>query len=289
MPLTHLALVLLVMIIWGCNFVVIDLGLKEVSPLLLVCTRFFLTSIPAIFFVKRPATSLAHIIQYGLIMLALPFTLLFLGMNYGVTAGLASLLFQVQVFFTVLFAMLAFKEKLHLWHILGALVSFSGIVLVARYLESSTSTLGFLLVIAGAASWGAGNIVSKRIGRVNMPSLVVWGSLFAWPPLLLLSLIIDGPDKIFHTFTHLTWVSGGAILYITYLSTLLAFVIWSWLVHHHPLPTIAPFTLLVPILGFLSSAWVLGEPLQSWKLIAALLVVSGLGINLFGPKLLKRK
>jgi O-acetylserine/cysteine efflux transporter len=289
MPLTHLALVLLVMLIWGCNFVVIDLGLKEVSPLLLVCTRFFLTSIPAIFFVKRPATSLARMIQYGLIMLALPFTLLFLGMNYGVTAGLASLLFQVQVFFTVLFAMIIFKEKLHLWHILGAVLSFSGIVLVARYLESSASTLGFFLVIAGAASWGAGNVVSKRIGRVNMVSLVVWGSLFAWPPLLLLTLAIDGPSQILHTFTHLTWTSGGAILYITYLSTLLCFVIWSWLVHHHPLPTIAPFTLLVPTLGFLSSAWILGEPLQSWKIIAALLVVSGLGINLFGPKLLKRK
>lgn len=285
MPILHLALILLLMIIWGFNFVVIDLGLKEVSPLLLVCTRFFLTSIPAVFFIKPPATSLKKMVLYGLMMLGLPFTLLFVGMDVGMTAGLASLLFQLQVFFTVLFAMTIFKEKLRLWQVVGATIAFLGIILVATNLKGSASLLGFFLVIASAAAWGGGNIVSKSIGRVNMVSLVTWGSLFAWPPLLLLTLIVDGPDKMLYTFEHLTWISGGAILYITYLSTLLGFVIWSWLVHHHPLATIAPFTLLVPVIGLLSSAWVLCEPLESWKLLAAFLVIAGLCINVFGPKI----
>lgn len=167
-------------------------------------------------------------------------------------------------------------------------MAFSGIALIAMNLSGGVTPIGFLLVIAAAASWGAGNVISKKIGKVNMVSLVVWGGLIAWPPLLAISCVIEGTDKVFYTFQHLTWLSGGAILYITYLSTLFGFGVWSWLLHHHPLGTIAPFTLMVPVFGILSSVLVLGEPLQSWKIFATLLVVGGLCINLLGPRIFAR-
>jgi O-acetylserine/cysteine efflux transporter len=280
MPLLHLGLTLLVVIIWGFNFVVIREGLETISPLLLGFARFFLTSIPAVFFIKRPGVPFGKVLGYGLVMFALQFTLLFMGMYAGVTPGLASLLLQLQVFFTAILAALFFGEKLRPLQIIGALVSFSGIVLVAMHLSGSITLTGFLLVIAAAASFGAGNVISKKIGKVNMVSLVVWGSLVAWPPLLIISFMVEGADKVLHTFQHLTWLSGGAILYITYLSTLFGFGAWSWLLHHHPLGTIAPFGLLVPVFAILSSVLVLGEPLQPWKIFAALLVIAGLCINL---------
>jgi O-acetylserine/cysteine efflux transporter len=278
-------LALLVVLVWGFNFVVIKVGLEDISPFLIGFARFFLTSIPAVFFIKRPAAPFKMVVWYGLVMFALQFSLLFIGMYAGVTPGLASLLLQLHVFFTVFLAMLFFGETLHLWQIVGALVSFSGIGLVAMNLGGSLTITGFLLVLGAAASWGAGNVISKKIGKVNMVSLVIWGSLIAWPPLLVISLMVEGTDKVLHTFQHLTWVSGGAVLYITYLSTIFGFGIWSWLLHHHPLGTIAPFTLLVPILAMLSSYLVLGEPLQSWKIFAALLVIAGLCINLLGPRI----
>ncbi len=285
MQLFNIILALLVVIIWGFNFVVIKVGLEEISPLLLGFARFFLTSIPAVFFIKKPSAPFKMVAWYGLVMFALQFSLLFIGMYAGVTPGLASLLLQLQVFFTVLLATLFFREKLHFWQILGALVSFSGIAFVAMNLGGNITLTGFLLVIGAAASWGVGNVISKKIGKVNMVSLVIWGSLIAWPPLLAISFIVEGADKVLYTFQHLTWLSGGAVLYITYLSTLFGFGVWSWLLHHHPLGTIAPFTLLVPIFGILSSVLVLGEPLQSWKVLAAILVIIGLCINLLGPKM----
>lgn len=285
----HLLLALLVVLVWGFNFVVIKVGLEEIPPLLLGFARFFLTSIPAVFFIKRPTAPFKMIVWYGLIMFALQFSLLFMGMYAGVTPGLASLLLQLQVFFTVLLAMMFFSEKLRPWQIVGALVSFLGIALVAMNLSGSITFSGFVLVIAAAASWGAGNVISKKIGKVNMVSLVVWGSLIAWPPLLILSFVTEGFDKVFYTVQHLNWLSGGAVLYITYLSTLFSFGVWSWLLLHHPISTIAPFTLLVPVVGILSSALVLGEPLQSWKIFAALLVIAGLCVNLLGPRIFRGK
>ncbi len=285
----HLLLALLVILVWGFNFVVIKVGLDEIPPLLLGFARFFLTSIPAVFFIKRPTAPFRMVMWYGLFMFALQFSLLFIGMDVGVTPGLASLLLQLHVFFTLLLAMVFFGEKLRPWQIVGALVSFVGIALVAMHLGGSVTFSGLVLVIAAAASWGVGNVISKKIGKVNMISLVVWGSLIAWPPLLLISLFTEGYDKVVYTVQHLSWLSSGAVLYITYLSTLFGFGTWSWLLHHHPIGKIAPFTLLVPVVAILSSVLVLGEPLQSWKIFAALFVIAGLCINLLGPRIFPGK
>lgn len=289
MPLSHLLMVLLVILIWGFNFVVIAVGLEEISPLLLGFSRFFLTSIPAVFFIKRPDCPFKMVIAYGLVMFALQFSLLFMGMYAGVTAGLASLIAQAHVFFTAFLAPIIFKERLRSWHILGGLVAFTGIGLVGMHLDGGSTLKGFILVVLSAASFSAGNVLSKKIGKINTVSLVIWGSLIAWPPLLALSFLLDGTEKIFYTSLHLNALSIGAVFYITYLSTLFCFGVWSWLLHHHPLGSIAPFTLLVPILAIFSSVLVLKEPLEVWKIISALLVVLGLSIYFLGPKWMRKK
>ncbi len=283
MPLTHVLLALLVAVIWGLNWVVIKIGLDEIPPLLLASARFFLTSMSGIFFIKKPAAPFKRVAVYGLVMFALQFGLLFMGMYAGVTPGLASVLVQLQVFITILLGVIFFQEKVHIWQVIGALVAFSGIGIVAMHLGGGLTLTGFLLVIGAAVAWGVGNFLSKKLGKIDMVSLVVWGSLVAWPPLLLASIILEGPDQIVNSFHHLTWLSGGAVLYITYLSTLLGFGLWSWLLHHHPLGSVAPFTLLVPVLAILSSALILGEPLQLWKIASLVLVIAGLCINLLGP------
>jgi O-acetylserine/cysteine efflux transporter len=229
------------------------------------------------------------VLLYGLIMFALQFTLLFMGMYAGVASGLASLLLQTAVFFTIVLAVLFLDEHLNRWQVIGAIVSFSGIALVGLNVGGSVTLTGFLLVIASAASWGVGNLISKKIGKVNMIALVVWGSLIAWPPLLAVSFIIEGSDRIFSSLQHLSWLSVGSVLYITYLSTLFGFGVWSWLIHCYSLPTIAPFSLLVPIVAMASSVLVLNEALQSWKIFAGVLVIAGLCINLLGPRLFAKR
>jgi O-acetylserine/cysteine efflux transporter len=288
MQLSHFFLAVLVFMIWGFNFVVVKLGLEEIPPLVLGFARLFLTSIPAVFFIKRPKVPLRMVVLYGLVMFALHFGLLFMGMNTGVPPGLTSLLLQFQIFFTVLLGVLFFGEKLHPWQIIGGLVSLTGIVLIGMHMDGGGTLTGFLLVIGSAVSWGIGNLISKKIGKVDMIALVIWGSFFAWPPFLALSLMTEGVDKFIDIFRHVTWVSTGSVLYITYLSTLVGYGSWSFLVHHHPFSTIAPFALLVPVFGMLSSIVVLGEPLQEWKVFAGVLVVSGLCINFLFPRIFRK-
>lgn len=284
----HIALAILVVAIWGFNFVVIKVGLKEIPPILLCALRFFLSAFPAVFFIKRPAVPFRSVIAFGLVMFASQFALLFSGMYAGTTAGMASLVLQVHVFFTVALAVVFLAEQPSIWQIIGALTAFSGIGLVAAHTGCEISALGLILIVAAAASWGIGNLIAKKLGKVDMLALVVWGSLVAWPPLLLLSYLLEQDSWSLEGMAYLSWPTIGAVGYITYLSTLLGFAVWSWLLSHYPAATVAPFTLLVPVFGFTSSALALGEPLYPWKLAAAVLIIAGLCINLAGARIAMR-
>jgi O-acetylserine/cysteine efflux transporter len=285
----HLLLALCVVAIWGFNFVVIKVGLQEIPPLLLCALRFALAAVPAVFFIKRPAAPWRKVMLYGLVQFALQFALLFGGMKLGMSAGLASLALQVHVFVTIALAIAFLGERPSVYQLTGALVAFVGIGIVAFNVGGDVSALGLVCVLLAASAWGVGNLVSKQIGKVDMLALVVWGSLVAPLPLFAMSLLIEGPTLIMHSLTHISWQGAASVAYLVYPATLFGFAAWSWLLSRYPVATVAPLTLLVPIVGMLSSALVLGESLQNWKLLAAVLVMAGLCINVLGPRWKMRK
>lgn len=290
MSITHLLLVLLVIVIWGINFIFVKIGLGELPPLLFCALRFLLASIPLIFFIKPPAIPFRMVALYGLIMFALQFALVFSGMSAGMTAGMTSVIIQVQVFFSMLFAALWIGERPTFWQMLGALVSFMGIGLVALHFDQhNISLLGFILVIAAAATWGAGNLITKKIPHANMLSLVAWGSFVAFFPIALMSIWVEGWDTILQSYHHLSLEGFFSVLYVVYLSTWVGYGVWGWLMRHHPVSSVAPFTLLIPMIGMLGSAWFLGEVISPWKIHAAILVILGLCINLLGARLFMKK
>jgi O-acetylserine/cysteine efflux transporter len=207
-----------------------------------------------------------------------------MGIKAGMTAGLASLISQVQVFFSIFFAAILLKEMPSLIQIIGAMVSFIGIGLVAFHLDAEVTFSGFLFIIGASISWGLGNLVTKKLRHVNMMALVVWGSFVACFPLLLCSILFEGLQSIKTSMQDITWLGVSSILYIVYISTWVGYGVWNKLVRDYPIATITPFTLLVPIVGMLSSVLLVGEPLQSWKIVAGLLVIAGLCINILGAR-----
>lgn len=285
LSLRHLLVALVVVSIWGTNFVAIKIALRELPPLLLCAVRFVFVAVPIVFVLPRPAVSWPQLLVYGLTMFALHFGCLFLGMKLGMSAGLASLTLQFQVFVTLALAATVLKERILPVQIAGALTAFAGFAVVALHTGGDVSVAGLGCVLLGACSWGFANFTSKRIGRVNPLALVVWGSLVVPVPMAVASLLFEGPELIKHSLTHVSGVTIFSVGFIVYASTLVAYSLWSWLLARHPASSIAPFTLLVPIFGMLSSAMLLGEPLPAWKLQAAALVIAGLALNLFGPRL----
>jgi O-acetylserine/cysteine efflux transporter len=290
MRLRHLILVLFLIFFWGFNWVIIKIGLGGVSPLALCFARFFFASLPAVFFIRRPQIPLKILAVYGLVMFALQFALLFAGVYLGMTVGLAAIMSQQgQIFFTLLLVTIFCNERPNKWQIIGILISWIGIGIIAVNLHASVSISGVLLVVASSAAWGVGNLISKKLQTTQMLPVIVWGSLFAWPPMLLLAVFTEGMDGFVNNFIHMSWVSFGAIIYLGYVATLFGFGVWSFLLNRYPAATVVPFTLLIPIVAFLSSAIVLGEQIKSWEVLAGAIVIFGLCFSLVFSRLLERR
>jgi O-acetylserine/cysteine efflux transporter len=289
MPFSHMLLALSVVFIWGINFIFIKLSLVEFSPLWLCALRFLLASIPAVFFIKPPAAPFRSVLLYGLVMFALQFAFLFLGLHLGMTAGMASLIVQVQVFFSMFFAAIVLGERPSMMQVAGALLAFSGIAIVAFHLDDHISMLGFLCMMGAAASWGVGNLMTKKMSHVCMMSLVVWGCFIASVPMVILALMVEGPASIIDSYHHVTWIGVSSLLYTVCISTWVGYGVWNRLIRRYPLTTVVPFMLLTPLVGMLSSILLLGESFQLWKLASGCLVMGGLYINILNAKWLSWK
>ena len=281
---SHLAAALLMVLIWGFNFVVIRWGLENAPPLLLTFLRFLVAAVPAVFFIKPPRAPWQLVFAYGAFAFCGQFSLLFVGMNVGFTAGLASLVIQIQVFITIGVVALTLNERPRAHQLAGAAVAAAGLALVAFNLPRGGSLLGFFLVLLAAGSWTVANLLIKRLGSVDPLALVVWGSLASCPLLLVASLVFEGPRRIAHALNVMGPLDWLGVAFMAGPTTLLAFGVWAWLLRKHPAAAVTPFALLVPVAGMASAALLLGEPMQWWKLAGGALVLAGLALNVFGGR-----
>lgn len=285
LPLRHFLLALCVVAIWGSNFVVIRWGLNAFPPLLFAALRFTLATLPAIFFLPRPKIGWRNLAAYGCFVGVGQFGLLYLAMRSQISPGLASLVIQTQVFFTLLLAMRTTGERVQGFQWLALAMAACGIGVIASHTDGSTTVLGLGMVLLAALSWSAGNIVGKRASGLNMLAYVVWSSAFAAPPLFLLSFVVEGPTLMGQALAHADAGAWAAVVWQSVGNTLFGYGAWSWLLSRHPAATIVPMALLVPVFGMSCSALLLGEGLPPWKLMAAALVISGLAVNLLWPRL----
>jgi O-acetylserine/cysteine efflux transporter len=287
LPLLHALLALLVITIWGSNFVVIKESLGQFPPILFAALRFVFALLPAIFFVKRPPVPLWHLAAYGLLIGVGQFGLLYYAMDGHISPGLASVVMQSQAFFTIFLTMLIEREWVKPIQGVALLFAAAGIGIIALHTDTSTTGLGLILALIAATSWAGGNVVARQSGRVNMLAYVVWGSLFSAPPLLVLSAVFEGPARIAEAVTHADLYGWAGVLWQSYGNTLVGYVAWGWLLARHPAATIAPTALLVPIVGLASAVWWLNEPLPFWKIAATALVVGGVALNMLWPRIIR--
>jgi O-acetylserine/cysteine efflux transporter len=272
----------------GLAFIAIKIGVHETTPLLLTALRFAFAAFPAIFFVKPPKAPIALTVLYGLSIGVGQFGLLFIAVGLGMPVGLASLVIQLQAFITICLAWAWLGERPKPAQLTGASVALVGIVAIGSERLHGASLGPFLMVIGAAFCWAIGNFIAKLAGKVDMFAFVVWSSLIAPAPLIALALLFNGEagaTALLHPSLPLVLSVAG----LAYGGTVLGFGLWSRLLGRYSAAEVAPFALLIPIVGMLSGALVFGEPLSAIELLGAALVMAGLAINIFGDRLLSRR
>jgi O-acetylserine/cysteine efflux transporter len=285
----HILLALAIALVWGVSFVAIRWGVDEVAPVLLTALRYTFAALPAVFFIRRPKVDWRILVGYGLAIGVGQFGLLFVAIKLGMPAGLSSLIIQLQVFFTIFLALLFFGERPSAWQLCGAGIAFVGIGVIALERLEGAALLPLVFTILAAVCWGLGNMASKKAGRVDMLSFVVWSALIPPIPLLLASLLLEGPGAIPAALEAITWRGVGSIAFMSYVATIFGFGMWAWLLSRYPASQVAPFALFVPVAGIGSAALLLGEQITGIEIAGSVLVFAGLLVNVFGPRLRIRR
>ncbi len=278
-----IALAVLVAVIWGFAFVISKIGLESFTPPQLTALRFMVAAIPA-FWLPRPAVSWPLLIAIGLTLFTGQFLLQFFGIAHGMPAGLTAVVVQTQVFFTVLLAAFALRDKPTVRQSAGMLAALAGLVMIALTMGSGGLTaLGFTLALASAISWSSGNVLVKRLAKVEMFHLMVWVSIVPPLPELTLSMILDGPESLPRAVANASWPGIGAALYLGLLATGLAYAIWGGLLRQYSIAAVAPFALLSPCVGALASSVVFGEQFGPLRLAGIAFMLLGLAIVAVPP------
>ncbi|OOF15923.1 permease [Salinivibrio sp. PR932] len=279
-----IALALTVVVIWGVNFSVIKVGLHTLPPILFSGLRFLIVAIPAVLFVPRPRVPLWQLLTVGLSLGVIKFSLLFVAMDADASAGIASLLLQAQVIFTILLSAVLLREVVTRAQGLGLFIALSGFALFFLTTTGSATLTGVTMIVAAAFFWAIANLVMKQMPGVNLMHFMVWVSLIPPLPLFALSYLLESqhPLQLLQATPLSGWLS---IAYVGYISTLVAFALWGWLLNQHTSASVTPFALLIPIVGMSAASIGLGERLSPIEWVGAGLIVVGLTISVLGARL----
>lgn len=288
---------LLVILLWGLNFVPMKFALLEFTPFQVGAARFFLAAFPLVLFIARPAVPLKWLLLFVLTQGVGQFAFLFFALKLGMTAALASVLMQTQVFFTALMGVLLLGESISGALKAGMTIAAVGLslfvinLLISSDVESVTG-IGFLLTLSAAMMWSASNIIVKRMqvpGSSYSPlSLVAWGGLLSALGFILISLLVDG------VAAQQNWLHGSltgwiSLLYLGWAASGLAYWLWTLLLTRHPASRVAPFSLGVPVVGLLAGIFILGEQLSQLQWLGSALVMSALVVVVSAAQYSARK
>jgi O-acetylserine/cysteine efflux transporter len=269
----------LVAVCWGLNFPATALALEHFPPLLLVAVRFALIALPTLVFVPRPAVPARWLIGVGLGIGTLQFAFLYLGMAAGMPAGLASLVLQASAPFTVVLAGVFLREKLSGRQVVGIVVAVGGLAVIAAHRAQVAALLPVALTLCGALGWALGNLCSRQAKAPNAFHLTLWMSTVPVLPMLVLSFIVEGPQRIGDSLSTVATADAVpavlGLLYIVVIATLLGYGIWNTLMGRYPSSTVAPFSMLVPVVGVFSSWLIFDEGIDLTELIAGVAIISG--------------
>jgi O-acetylserine/cysteine efflux transporter len=278
-PLRDRLLALLVAVVWGVNFPATAIALEHFPPLLMVALRFTLIAIPTLLLVPRPQVPVRWLVGVGLGIGVIQFGFLYLGMAAGMPSGLASLVLQASAPFTVLIAGIWLHERLSRRQAIGIGIAVAGLIAIAVHRAQIAAALPVILTLCAALGWAIGNICSRQARAPKPLHLTLWMSVVAPIPMFALSWLVEGPDRIGASlgtvFTRAALPAVLGLAYIVVLATLVGYGLWNSLLSRHPSSVVAPFSMMVPVAGVLSSWLFFDEIPDVVELAAGVAVIAG--------------
>ncbi len=265
-------------VIWGMGFTLAKVAFVYAAfpPILLMALRFTLTALVLVWFVKPPWGQMRPIFWIAVVSATIQYSLTFTGLT-GIDASTAIIVVQLEFPFMALLAVIFLKDRLSARRILGIIIAFGGIVMIAGQPELAGDLKYVAMVAAGAMTWAVGQIMIKRLKTpVGGFTLIAWVAMFAAPQLFLASWLFE--DNQIEIIRTTSWIGWGVVVYLGLVMTALGYAIWYHLLGKFPVSRIGPFLMLLPVASIAGSMVMLGERLSLIEGLGAAIVIGGVWV-----------
>ncbi|MBM3508513.1 MAG: EamA/RhaT family transporter [Alphaproteobacteria bacterium] len=276
MRLHHLALAVLVNLVFGFNFVAGKIGADHFEPLFFIALRFAVVVTCLAPFLKDVPGRWRDVVMVGLLIGVAHFGLMFIGMRLSAGAASVALIAQLHVPFSIILAMIFLKERLNARRLAGTALAFTGVAVIGFDPTVFAHLEALPFVVLGALAIGLGVVLIPGTRGVPIVTLQAWMGVISIPPLLLLSFVFEsGQAAAIATATFEQW---GALLFVAVGATVIGHGSWYYLLKAYPITVISPFTLLGPVFGVVSGVLFLDDTLTWEILVGGAMVLIGIGL-----------
>jgi O-acetylserine/cysteine efflux transporter len=278
-----IAIAVLVAVTWGFGFIASRLALNEFSPELMTTLRFAIAAVPCLF-LRKPAVSWPVLIAISSSLFLGQFLAQAFGIAYGVPVGLSSVIVQSQALFTIAFAAIIFRERPTLMQGVGIAVATAGLLMICGTVGHDFGVGAFAIIMISPICFATGNLLLRKAKGAPMYDLFAWLCFTAAVPLVVLTLITNGPAPTWQELTHASVTAAVCMLFLGGITTSIAYWLWGRLLRDHPAAQVVPFALLVPFVGSAASSVVFGEKFGALRLAGMITVIAGIAIMLLAKR-----
>ena len=263
-------------VLWGFNLIAVKMAVNEIAPLtagfmrqvlvLLVCLG-SLRIVPG----RMRALTALGMLSGGVFYVA---TNLSLAVTHNV--GALAIAGQLGVPFSLLLAILVFRERIHLPRLAGIVLSVAGVGLLAFDPTMVTELPGLALTAVASFIWAICSLLQRRL--IGVPVLTIYAWVGFWGAIILGAIALVTEPGAMHSIPQLPLGTFGWIVFSAVGSTVLGQGAMSWLLQRHPVSIVTPLTLPAPVIAVFATGWYFDTPPTMLMLAGGAIAMIGVAI-----------
>jgi O-acetylserine/cysteine efflux transporter len=273
---SHLALILLIDLVWAFNIVPVKLAVEAAGPLTAVLLRYAVVLVACLPWLRWLPGRMGWVLLTGFVAGALFMGLG--GLSFALADNVSALAIagQLGVPFSLILAVIIYKERIRWPRITAVALCFAGVAVMGFDPAIAHESIALWLTVAASLCWAIGNLLFRKLAGVPVLTIHAWLAAISVPIIAAAAAVFE-PQNL-RAIPDLSWQIWACLAYSGLLASLLGHGGMSWLFQRYPVATVSPLTLPTPLMSVIIAVLVFGTPITTQMIIGGVLTIIGVAI-----------
>ncbi|NNM75699.1 EamA family transporter [Sphingomonas sp. ID1715] len=263
-------------LLWGMNIIAVKMAVTEIPPLTAAFLRQIIVLAVCLSWLRVVPGRMKELLALGFLTGGAFFLVINLSMAVADNVGALAIASQMGVPFSLLLAVLVFKERIHKYRIAGVALSVLGVTILVFDPAVAHELPGIALTILGSAIWATSSLIQRNLRGVPIMTMYAWIGLVGAVMLTPVALVFE-PHGL-QSIPTIPLKSFGWVAFSAIGSTLIGHGSMSWLLQRHPVASVTPLTLASPVLSVLFASLFFHTPLTPLMILGGIVALTGVAI-----------